>query len=57
MSNFKNGAPSGIVLAPAQNQVIQFRDEAGTEIQISQQDVHHVLFEPRYLRHPKPLDI
>ena len=39
MSNFKNGAPSGIVLAPAQNQVIRFRDEAGTEIQISQQDV------------------
>lgn len=26
-------------MAPAQNQVIQFRDEAGTEIQISQQDV------------------
>lgn len=39
MSNFKNVAPTGIVLAPAQNQVIQFTDEAGDAIQISQQDV------------------
>ena len=38
MSNFKS-APTGMVLAPAQNQVIQFTDEAGDAIQISQQDV------------------
>lgn len=39
MSNFPNGAPQGIVLAPAQNTTIQFSDEAGTKIKISQQDV------------------
>jgi len=39
MSNFSNGAPQGIVLAPAQNTTIQFRDEAGNDIKISQQDV------------------
>lgn len=39
MSNFSNGAPQGIVLAPAQNTSIQFKDEAGNNIQISQQDV------------------
>jgi len=38
MSNFQN-APTGIVLAPAQNQTIQFKDDAGNSIQISQQDV------------------
>ena len=38
MSNFKN-APTGIVLAPAQNSTIQFKDDAGNNIQISQQDV------------------
>ena len=38
VSNFKN-APTGIVLAPAQNQVIQFTDESGDAIRISQQDV------------------
>lgn len=38
MSNFKS-APTGIVLAPAQNQSIRFTDEAGDQIQISQQDV------------------
>jgi phage recombination protein Bet len=39
MSNFKGGVPSGIVLAPAQNQVIQFKDDSGNEIRLSQQDV------------------
>lgn len=39
MSNFSNGAQQGIVLAPAQNTTIQFRDEAGNDIKISQQDV------------------
>jgi len=39
MSNFSNGAPQGIVLAPAQNTTIQFKDEAGNDIKISQQDV------------------
>lgn len=39
MSNFSGGAPQGIVLAPAQNTSIQFKDEAGNNIQISQQDV------------------
>lgn len=39
MSNFSTGAPQGIVLAPAQNTSIQFKDEAGNNIQISQQDV------------------
>lgn len=42
MSNFKS-APTGIVLAPAQNQVIQFTDEAGDAIQISQQDVYQYI--------------
>lgn len=42
MSNFKQ-APTGIVLAPAQNQVIQFTDEAGDAIQISQQDVYQYI--------------
>lgn len=42
MSNFKQ-APTGIVLAPAQNQVIQFTDEAGDAIQISQQDVYQFI--------------
>lgn len=42
MSNFKS-APTGIVLAPAQNQVIQFTDEAGDSIQISQQDVYQYI--------------
>lgn len=42
MSNFKS-QPSGIVLAPAQNQVIQFTDEAGDSIQISQQDVYQFI--------------
>lgn len=42
MSNFKT-APTGIVLAPAQNQVIQFTDEAGDQIQISQQDVYQFI--------------
>ena len=42
MSNFKN-APTGIVLAPAQNQVIQFTDESGDAIQISQQDVYQYI--------------
>lgn len=42
MSNFKS-APTGIVLAPAQNQVIQFTDEAGDAIQISQQDVYQFI--------------
>ena len=41
MSNFKT--PTGIVLAPAQNQVIQFTDEAGDAIQISQQDVYQYI--------------
>lgn len=38
MSNFKN-APNGMVLVPAQNQSIQFKDDSGNNIQISQQDV------------------
>lgn len=42
MSNFK-AAPTGIVLAPAQNQVIDFVDDAGTNIQISQQDVYQYI--------------
>lgn len=42
MSNFK-AAPTGIVLAPAQNQVIDFVDDAGTKIQISQQDVYQYI--------------
>lgn len=41
MSNFKT--PTGIVLAPAQNQVIDFVDDAGTNIQISQQDVYQYI--------------
>lgn len=41
MSNFKT--PTGIVLAPAQNQVIDFVDDAGTKIQISQQDVYQYI--------------
>ena len=42
MSNFRN-TQTGIVLAPAQNQVIQFTDEAGDAIQISQQDVYQYI--------------
>jgi phage recombination protein Bet len=42
MSNFKS-APTGMVLAPAQNQVIQFTDESGDAIQISQQDVYQYI--------------
>ena len=38
MSNFRS-QPTGIVLAPAQNTVIQFKDESGDSIQISQQDI------------------
>ncbi len=41
MSNFKT--PTGIVLAPAQNHVIDFVDDAGTKIQISQQDVYQYI--------------
>ena len=42
MSNFRS-APTGLVLAPAQNQVIQFTDESGDAIQISQQDVYQYI--------------
>jgi len=42
MSNFKE-AQTGIVVAPAQNQVISFTDDAGKKIQISQQDVYQFI--------------
>jgi len=44
MSNFKQ-APTAMVVAPAQNQVIEFTDESGKQIQISQQDVYQFICE------------
>lgn len=38
MSNFRS-RPTGLVLAPAQSQVVRFTDDSGNEIQISQADV------------------
>ena len=38
MSNFRK-RPTGLVLAPAQSQLVRFTDDAGNEIQISQADV------------------
>lgn len=39
MSNFKGGRTAMVALRPAQNQSITFRDEAGSEITLTQQDV------------------